>query len=144
TFVRDDLRLNVGFAAKVDATLAVGNVAETVTVSGQSPVVDVTTTSGSTNFTRETLEALPYSRTLTEIMGMTPGMTNNQVPDTGTLTIGGGNFETYGTSGQVNPYLEGISNRQSTGTVGNLVDFESAGELQITNTGALAATALPG
>jgi hypothetical protein len=41
TFVREGLRLNAGFVARVDATLQVGSLAETVTVSGQSPVIDV-------------------------------------------------------------------------------------------------------
>src|SRR5262245_32693695 len=41
TFNREGLRLNAGFTARVDATLKVGQLEESVTVSGQSPVVDV-------------------------------------------------------------------------------------------------------
>src|SRR5262245_24938143 len=38
--VRDDLRLTVGFNARVDFLLKVGALEESVTVSGQSPVVE--------------------------------------------------------------------------------------------------------
>src|SRR5262249_26268321 len=48
TLVREGIVLTSGFAAKVDVVLKVGTVAETVTVSGESPVVDVTTTRGGT------------------------------------------------------------------------------------------------
>src|SRR5438128_12277568 len=44
TSVREDLRLTVGFNARVDLTLKLGAMEESVTVSGQSPVVDVTST----------------------------------------------------------------------------------------------------
>src|SRR5690242_12031832 len=55
TFLREDLRLPVGFVARIDATMAIGGIEETVTVSGQSPVVDLTTTTTSVNITRDTL-----------------------------------------------------------------------------------------
>jgi len=55
----DGIRLTAGFAAKVDSVLAVGAVAESVTVSGVSPVVDVKTTTAGTQVTREVLESVP-------------------------------------------------------------------------------------
>src|SRR5262245_16731082 len=59
TFVRDEVRLPVAFVARIDASLAVGGIEETVTVSGQSPVVDQTTTTTSVNISTDTLEAVP-------------------------------------------------------------------------------------
>src|SRR5262245_63807783 len=56
--VRDDLRLTVGFNARVDFTLKVGAVEESVTVSGQSPVVDVSNTAASVAFTNEVLDSI--------------------------------------------------------------------------------------
>src|SRR5437762_3313567 len=40
TIKREDIRLTVGFVAKVDASMKVGSLEETITVSGASPVVD--------------------------------------------------------------------------------------------------------
>ena len=57
TLIREDLRLTVGFTARVDESLKVGAMEESVTVSGQSPVVDITSTSASVAFTKEILEA---------------------------------------------------------------------------------------
>src|SRR6266511_1479265 len=48
-FVREGLEVNAGFAARVNATLKVGSLQETVTVSGAGPVIDLTTTRGGQN-----------------------------------------------------------------------------------------------
>lgn len=42
TSIREALRLTVGFTARVDLMLNLGTMEESVTVSGQSPVVDIT------------------------------------------------------------------------------------------------------
>jgi hypothetical protein len=83
TLVRDDFRLPVGFVARVDVVMKVGGVEESVTVSGQSPVVDVTTTAASVNFTTETLNELPRGRDLAFVYSMAPGVTMAGVPDVG-------------------------------------------------------------
>ena len=59
---REAVRLTAGFASRIDVQLKVGAVQETVTVSGQSPVVDVRTTSAGTQVTREILESAPTAR----------------------------------------------------------------------------------
>src|SRR5262245_2803885 len=66
---REGLRLTVGFVAKVDIALKVGSLEETVTVSGASPVVDVTSTGASTQLTKETIELIPTGRN-----GVIPGL----------------------------------------------------------------------
>ncbi len=54
---RQNVRLTVGFTARIDVALGLATVAETVTVSGAAPVVDVASTAGSTLLTKEMLEA---------------------------------------------------------------------------------------
>ncbi|MBW8865882.1 MAG: TonB-dependent receptor [Acidobacteria bacterium] len=83
TFVRDELRLPIGFAARVDVVLKVGTVAETVTVSGESPVIDVTSTSTAVSFTKETLNEIPRGQDLSMIYSMAPGVTLAGTPDVG-------------------------------------------------------------
>src|SRR5262245_39569830 len=46
TLVREGIILTTGFSARVDVAMQVASVAETITVAGQSPLVDVTTTRG--------------------------------------------------------------------------------------------------
>src|SRR2546422_6211041 len=75
TLVREGLSIGAGFEAKVDITLLLGNVAETVTVKGGSPIVDVTTTGGSTTLSPEQLNTLlPSSRQYGDIAKLTPGL----------------------------------------------------------------------
>ena len=49
TVRRQDLRLGAGFTARVDVALKVGTLAETVTVSGAAPIVDVASTASRTH-----------------------------------------------------------------------------------------------
>lgn len=75
TLVREQLELEVGFAARVDATLNVGNLAETVVVSGASPVVDLTTTRGGQAInTALTTKAIPMVGHQVDLVRLTPGL----------------------------------------------------------------------
>src|SRR5947209_3746557 len=80
TFRRDGIDLTTGFTATVNADLRVGAVAETVTVSGAAPVVDVQNVQQQTTITRATLDAIPTSRRpaqlVTLIVGANAGGTN--------------------------------------------------------------------
>ena len=80
TFVRDDLRITIGFTARVDATMRVGQLQETVTVSGAAPVVDLTSSGTAANFTTETLTAVPRSRDLWMVVDMAPGVARPGAP----------------------------------------------------------------
>src|SRR5262245_16085793 len=64
TFVRDGLELPTDFTATINAELRVGVLEETVTVTGESPVVDVSSTARVTVLTREALDALPTGRSM--------------------------------------------------------------------------------
>ena len=57
--VREGVQLPSNFTATLDITLNVSSLQETVTVSGASPIVDVTQTQRSTVFNRELMNAIP-------------------------------------------------------------------------------------
>jgi hypothetical protein len=144
TVVRSDLRLNVGFVARVDAVLKVGGVRESVTVSGQSPVVDVTTTAGGVNFTKETLQTIPTTKSMWQVLAMTPGVRMAD-HDVGGSKIGQQlDYRNYGTFGQVTPMIEGINTRQDTTRAGFYYDYSALEEAQIKAVAADAEVALPG
>ena len=50
---REGVRLTVGFTARVDSEMNVGTLAETVSVSAASPLVDTTSTATATQLTKE-------------------------------------------------------------------------------------------
>ena len=62
--VREGVQLPSNFTATVDVTLNLSTLQETVTVSGASPVVDVTQTQRTTVFTRELMNAIPTSNNM--------------------------------------------------------------------------------
>ena len=62
TFVQDGIELPSNFTATVNAELRVGAVEESVTVSGESPVVDVQNAQRTTVLTRQLLDAVPVPR----------------------------------------------------------------------------------
>jgi hypothetical protein len=109
TSVHEDLRLTVGFNARVDLTLKVGAMEESVTVSGQSPVVDVSSTTASVAFTKEVLDAIPRGRDLQNVFAMAPGVTQ-AVADVGGSTMAQRqNLSSYGVLSQPKLQVEGMN-----------------------------------
>jgi hypothetical protein len=75
TVVQDAIVVRVGQTARVAVTMKVAQVAETVTVVGQSPLVDVFKTDSSTNIAPEQIEALPVQdRDFQRLAFLTPGV----------------------------------------------------------------------
>jgi len=146
TFVRDDFRLPVGFVARVDVILKVGGIEESVTVSGQAPVVDVTTTAATVNFTTETLNELPRGRDLAFVYSMAPGVTMAGVPDVGGSNMADRqNIGGDGVFAQPKLQVEGmditLGNEQNSGVYFN---SDTLGEVQIKTSGNDAEVSVPG
>ena len=123
TQIRDGLTLPGDFTLTVDATLAVGTLEETVTVSGQAPVVDVQRVARVETLTRETQEAIPTGGSLWNYAALVPGVKPIR-PDVGgsramqqswmfgrgassrqtTLEVDGMTLNTFLDDGRVKPY----------------------------------------
>jgi len=69
-----DLRVNVGLGLTLDRQLEVAAIQESVTVVGESPIVDTKNTSGEIAWTRELMEKMPSSRDLWSTMQQVPGL----------------------------------------------------------------------
>jgi len=81
-FKRDGVELPANFTATINAEMKVGALEESVTVSGQSPVVDVQSTARTTVLSREVLDSIPTGRTIQSVGQLVVGVTLN-VPDVG-------------------------------------------------------------
>ncbi|MGH9146948.1 MAG: carboxypeptidase-like regulatory domain-containing protein, partial [Vicinamibacterales bacterium] len=88
TVKREGIELSGDFVATVNAELRVGTVEETVTVTGESPIVDIQSTRVQNIIDRDVLAAIPTSRNATGIQSLIPGMSNNG--DAGGITGGTG------------------------------------------------------
>lgn len=74
-FIRQDLEISVGFVARIDVAMKVGSLQESVTVSGASPVVDLTTTrGGQTIATQVVTRAIPLVGHQVDLVKLTPGL----------------------------------------------------------------------
>ena len=96
--VRQGLELNAGFAARVNVTLKVGALSEAVTVTGASPVVDLTTTRGGQNVPTDLITlALPGLKQMADVIQMTPGLHATDGYKPGSIGLSGrARFNTYG------------------------------------------------
>ena len=117
---RQNIRLTVGFTARIDAALGLATVAETVTVSGAAPVVDVAATSGSTLLTREMIDLTPTSRNgVMSLLTLAPGartfldVGGNQISENpNALVFGQGGAHWYTLEGVPSQTLSGRADGQ--------------------------------
>ena len=118
--VRDGIRITLGFNAQVNVTLNVATLQETVTVSGESPVIDTTATRIQTNYDQQMLSSIPNARDMWSLLATTPSVTLNRV-DVGGATAGTQTtYFAYGYSGQNRPLIEGINTTEGTSAAGLL------------------------
>jgi len=134
---RQNVRLTVGFTARIDVSLGLATVAETVTVTGAAPVVDVASTSGSTLFTQEMLVAIPTSRNgVMSLLNLAPGVRSF-------LDVGGNLIEenpqarAFGQNGQVWYTIDGVStvHLSASGGDGSYWDYGTIDEVRVQSLG---------
>ena len=82
TFRRDGLQLPSEFTATLNAELGVGTLEETITVTGASPVVDVTSAAKTAVLDREAIDLIPTGRSIQGMGQLVVGV-NLNLPDTG-------------------------------------------------------------
>jgi hypothetical protein len=139
TFKRDGIELTATFVATVSADLKVGAVAETITVSGETPVVDVQSSQAVRTIDNEVLAGIPSSRTYAAVTVLMPGI-NAQGADVGGVS---GNafsvFQAHGgrrNEGQIQ--VNGLSaGWQGMGVSGYVPEVSSAQEISMQVTGGL-------
>jgi len=113
---REGIVLTAGFTAAVNADLQVSTVAETITVSGETPLVDTQNVRRQTVVSSETLDVLPTSvKNANALIGLTLGLAG--IADVGGIyaTQVGGSF--HGKGG-TRTQFDGMSVQNMTGNAG--------------------------
>jgi hypothetical protein len=91
TIKREGVELTAAFTANINADLKVGSLAETITVSGQAPTVDVQNVTQESVMTRDVLNAIPAGMKSTGQIGvLIPGVTSTS------QDVGGTQFSAVG------------------------------------------------
>ena len=78
TVVREGIELTGSFIATVNADMKIGGVTETITVSGETPVVDVTSARNQQVISGETVAVIPSSRNYSAFTHLVPALNVQQ------------------------------------------------------------------
>ncbi len=137
--LRENVNVLVGQTTPIDLTMTVATLAETVTVTGTSPVVDTTSANVSVNLSEQLLQATPGGRDIWALVEYKVPSLLITRPDVGG-TSGGlqGVYNARGTpSAQNSQYLNGINvgDPAAIGAAGFYYDFDAFDDIQV-STGA--------
>lgn len=131
TLVREGLIVEVGKTTTLNVNLEVASVAETVTVTGESPVVDVQNATVGVNFNQSLLRDLPNARDIWVVLGSTPGIQTTRF-DVGGSSMGTQTgYRSFGFSNQNWVNLDGIVTTEGTSGAGFYMDYGAFQEIQI-------------
>jgi hypothetical protein len=130
--VRENVRIETGFNAEINAQLKVSQVQETVTVSGAAPIVDTRSTTTGQTFTREMLERIPSARDPWVMMEQTPGIIMSSQNVGGNQSGQQNTFIAHGTGNNEVWSLDGgnITDQPSSSS-SMYYDFDAFEEIQI-------------
>ena len=138
---REGIELSGTFVATVNLDLKVGSLEETITVTGESPIVDVQSARTQQIIDKDALAAIPSSRNINGIQAMIPGMTSQGDSGGITASMQGGAAAIHG--GRTNDsriYADGINMgwAGSSGGGGQMPQVAAAQEVVMTISGGLA------
>jgi hypothetical protein len=135
TVRHEAVRLEIGGVVRLDVVMKIGALGESITVSGATPVVDVTSTTASTHLTLETIELTPTSRNgLLSLVAQAPG-----VRTPGQVDVGGGSvgdsprLASFAQPDDNNVVMEGLLTTDvRTGSMGhNYFDYSAIEEARV-------------
>jgi len=113
TVKREGLEIATGHLPTVDITMEIGAASEVVEVSGQAPVIDVTTNTNQTNVTSDVIDNTPHGYSFQSVIQFAP-MARNEPLAGGTGGMGG-SAPGSTTSGAPNGYsIGGAADSEST------------------------------
>jgi outer membrane receptor protein involved in Fe transport len=143
-FIRQNIVVTQGSTLTVDATLEVASLSESITVTGDSPMVDTTTTKVGATFSGEALVGVPSSTDLWGNLAQTPGVRMQGYDVGGSHKSQQTGYDSFGIRGQNKMMYEGIDTTE--GDTGGFfyADYYAVGEVSITAIGGDVESSSPG
>jgi len=134
TITRDDIRVSAAFVATVNAKLEVGNVTESITVTGESPTVDTKSNLQQTVMTQEILEGVPTGRDPWSLAKLIPGVQVATYDVGGTQSIQQSSLSSHGSNtNDVNYNIDGATVNWSGGGGGATMLYYDQGMFEEEN-----------
>ncbi|HJS73659.1 MAG TPA: carboxypeptidase regulatory-like domain-containing protein, partial [Vicinamibacteria bacterium] len=134
TLKRENVRVEVGRTVQLDVDLSIATTAETVTVTGESPVIDTMRATYSTRFNNELVENVPTTRSsYFDLITYAPGVRTNAVTNAS-------NFSVYGSTTDQNSFqYNGVDiSAPSYGSPWDFPNFDIIQEVEVLAAGASA------
>jgi hypothetical protein len=144
TLNREGIIVSGARTITVDVGLDVATVAETITVTGESPVVDVRNTSLSNEFGVEELQDVPSATDVWAILGQTPGVRMLGYDVGGSHKSQQTGYESFGVRNQNRVLSDGVDSTEGTGGTGFYYDYYSVEEFTTSAAGSDVEMTAPG
>jgi Carboxypeptidase regulatory-like domain len=141
---REGIQIALGFTATLNIEMQVAALQETVTVTGESPVIDTTATRVVQNFKLEQLQSIPNGRDMWSLLAVTPAVQMDRIDVGGNRAGTQTDYRAYGQLGQVRVLIEGINTTEGTGGAGFYFDYSSLEEVFLGTSGQSAEMPNPG
>jgi hypothetical protein len=138
TLIRDGIVVAVGQTVDIPLALGVATVTETITVTGQSPIIDAKAMGTATNFSQDELSRVPNSRDPWALLRTVPGVTLDRVNIAGNETGQQAAFVSKGgRQGDAVWTMDGvpITDMATAGASPTYFDYDAFDEIQISTGG---------
>jgi len=145
TVKREGITLEGSFTATINADMRLGELTETITVTGESPIVDVQSVRRQMVLDNDMISAIPSSRSYNNLIQLIPNSVNQGGAPTDAQVVPGmvvfGGFGGRSNEGRVN--VDGISVGSAfngAGVSSYIADVANAREIAMTTTGGMGET----
>jgi len=123
TVKREGINLPVSFTAQINADLSIGALAESVTVTGESPLVDVRSSVSQSVMSRERLDTIPTGKDPFAVGQLIAGVTTTTPDVGGTQVMQQPTLQVHGSAGNDNVFMVDGVQMQHIGFGGNQTGF---------------------
>ena len=144
TLVREGVIVEGSRVIRIDAALELAAVAETVTVTGAAPVVDIRTTALVNDFGTAELQEVPSATDVWAVLGQTAGVRMRGFDVGGSHKSQQTGYESFGVRGQNRILADGVDTTEGETGTGFYFDYYSIEEFTTTAAGADVEMTAPG
>jgi hypothetical protein len=125
TTIQESVIVNADATARADLKLELGNVEESITVSGQSPLLDTTSALNQTVMERQVLDALPGTNDLWGVARLVPSITMNKYDVGGSESFQQSKISVHGSNpdGESQYQIDGMNIDATVGATGNVTMY---------------------
>src|SRR5438874_101031 len=128
---RDNVQVLLGQTISIDAQLPIASLAETVLVTGDSPVIDVTTTKVGSDLKGDALVAVPNSTDVWAALSEAPGVQMQGFDVGGSHKSQQSAYEVFGIQNQARVVSDGVDHTEGVGGTGFYEDYFANEEVSV-------------